>query len=327
MFKICMVGCGEHASRVHGPSLRRYAGEEAGVELAACCDIDCAEAERFAAAFGFARCDTDYREMLRREKPDAAVVVVPVPLSCAIACDVMRMGVPLMLEKPPGANAEEARRLVQVQQETGVPHRVAFNRRYMPQLRKVEDLMRQCGRPPEYIHYTMYRVRRFEEDFSTTAVHAIDAVRYLAGADYAQADFSYRAIAGQKAVDIFMDARMENGCIARIDICPGAGLLAETLTVSADGSTFFAALPTGERWLLPAGVSRFEAGKRTEWTMEALGTGDTFYEAGGFYAEGATFFNELRAGNKECLMTDFASSVQPVEVSQYIARRDTAYRK
>ena len=54
----------------------------------------------------------------------------------------MRMGVPLMLEKPPGANAEEARRLVQVQQETGVPHRVAFNRRYMPQLRKVEDLMR-----------------------------------------------------------------------------------------------------------------------------------------------------------------------------------------
>jgi hypothetical protein len=82
----------------------------------------------------------------------------------------------------------------------------------------------------------MYRVRRFEEDFSTTAVHAIDAVRYLAGADYAQADFSYRAIAGQKAVDIFMDARMENGCIARIDICPGAGLLAETLTVSADGT-------------------------------------------------------------------------------------------
>ena len=50
MFKICMVGCGEHASRVHGPSLRRYAGEEAGVELAACCDIDCAAAERFAAA-------------------------------------------------------------------------------------------------------------------------------------------------------------------------------------------------------------------------------------------------------------------------------------
>ena len=92
MFKICMVGCGEHASRVHGPSLRRYAGEEAGVELAACCDIDCAAAERFAAAFGFARCDTDYREMLRREKPDAAAVVVPVPLSCAIACDVMRMG-------------------------------------------------------------------------------------------------------------------------------------------------------------------------------------------------------------------------------------------
>ena len=51
MFKICMVGCGEHASRVHGPSLRRYAGEEAGVELAACCDIDRAAAERFAEDF------------------------------------------------------------------------------------------------------------------------------------------------------------------------------------------------------------------------------------------------------------------------------------
>ena len=40
----------------------------------------------------------------------------------------------------------------------------------------------------------MTRVERRDPDFSTTAIHGLDAVRYLAGADYAEARFRYREL-------------------------------------------------------------------------------------------------------------------------------------
>ena len=42
------------------------------------------------------------------------------------------------------------------------------------------------ARPLRHVHYEMTRVDRRDPDFSTTAIHGIDAVRFLAGSDYAR---------------------------------------------------------------------------------------------------------------------------------------------
>ena len=46
-FKICTIGCGQHASKYHGPSYAQYAATEPDTVLAACCDIDEAKAAKF----------------------------------------------------------------------------------------------------------------------------------------------------------------------------------------------------------------------------------------------------------------------------------------
>src|ERR1043165_8119272 len=76
--RLCMIGCGEHAESSQGPAQPRYAATHAGTELAACCDLDGARAERHRQRFGFARAYTDVAAMLDAEKPDAVVAAVPV---------------------------------------------------------------------------------------------------------------------------------------------------------------------------------------------------------------------------------------------------------
>lgn len=38
--KICTIGCGDHASKVHGPSYKKYKEEYPDTEIAVCCDLN-----------------------------------------------------------------------------------------------------------------------------------------------------------------------------------------------------------------------------------------------------------------------------------------------
>ena len=62
-----------------------------------------------------------------------------------------------------------------------MPHQVAFNRRYTPLV--VELKRRLAGATIQHIDCQFYRVGRTGSDFTTTAIHGIDTVRFLAGCD------------------------------------------------------------------------------------------------------------------------------------------------
>src|SRR3981189_3665688 len=114
-----MIGCGEHAESSHGPAQARYAAMHVGTELAACCDLDAARAERHRQRFGFARAYTDVAAMLDAEKPDAAVLAVPVHLTPAVAAPRLARGVPLLVEKPPGRTTQEVDTLIAAAERSG----------------------------------------------------------------------------------------------------------------------------------------------------------------------------------------------------------------
>ena len=76
--------------------------EHSDTQLVACCDIDEAKAIAFSNHFGFARHYTDYIQMLCAERPDAVTLNVPYTATCELACGIMTLGYPLILEKPPG---------------------------------------------------------------------------------------------------------------------------------------------------------------------------------------------------------------------------------
>jgi predicted dehydrogenase len=328
MTQLVQVGCGEHARVAHGPSQRRCARERPDLVLAACCDLDPVRAELFRREFGYARAFTEPAAMLDAERPDAAVVVVPVEKTVAVGSLVLERGIPLLLEKPPGETVAEVDRLIAAAEAGGrtVPHQVAFNRRYAPLVREVRRRIGEAG-PLQHLHYEMTRVERRDPDFSTTAIHGLDAVRYLAGADYAEARFRYRELPelGPGVADILVDAVMTTGATAHLAFCPVAGVLVERASAHAHGHTLFLHVPMWSGVDAPGRLWHFAGGKlAADLGGDQVGDGTALFELGGFYGETVAFLDAVAGGRAPS--PSLRQSRQPVEIAQRIRERRSEYR-
>jgi myo-inositol 2-dehydrogenase/D-chiro-inositol 1-dehydrogenase len=325
--KLCQIGCGEHARVAHGPSQRRCAGERKDLVLAACCDLDPERAESFRRDFGFARAFSDPVAMLDAEEPDAVVVVVPVEKTVAVGSLVLERGIPLLLEKPPGETVAEVDRLIAAAETGGgVPHQVAFNRRFAPLLRELRRRIEEAG-PLQHVHYEMTRVERRDPDFSTTAIHGLDAVRYLAGADYAEARFRYRELPelGPGVANVLVDAVLTSGATAHLAFCPVAGVLVERATAHAHGHTLFLHVPMWAGVDFPGRLWHFECGKLgADVGGDEVGDGTALFELGGFYRETVAFLDAVAAGRAPS--PSLRESRQSVEMAEHLRARRTGYQ-
>jgi predicted dehydrogenase len=324
--RICQIGCGEHARVAHGPSQRRLAEEREDLVLAGCCDPDPARAESFRAEFGHARAYADLPAMLDAERPDAVVVVVPVERTVEVGSLVLERGVPLLLEKPPGATTGEVDRLIAAADRRRVPHQVAFNRRFAPLVRELRRRIEESG-PLQHLHYEMTRVDRRDPDFSITAIHGLDAVRYLAGADYAEARFRYRELPGLGAgvANIFVDAVMTSGATAHLAFCPVAGVLVERAAAHAGDHTFFVHVPMWNGVDSPGQLAEFTKGARvSELSGSVCGDGTGLFELGGFYRQTAAFLDAVGSGQRPS--PDLREARQSVAIAEHIRARAREFR-
>lgn len=293
--KLCTIGCGGHSSDVHGPAQQK-AASEGGIHLAACCDLNEALAETYRARFGFERAYTDIQTMIDREAPDVLCLIVPTSVTCDLAVDVLRQGIPLFLEKPPGLGTAELDRMRAAADAGKVPNQVAFNRRYMPVVVRTHDIL-ETHLPPDavqQINYEMTRFDRRDADFSTTAIHAIDAVRFLARSPYHEVRITYREMPwmGDGVAAFTLDGTCESGTQVRINIQPIAGKTSE-------GACIHAAEHTLRLSLLGADGRQFQ-GYLEHWRKDRLAerfqaTGDLI-ERNGTYGEFAAFLDAVREG-------------------------------
>ncbi|HEY2946722.1 MAG TPA: Gfo/Idh/MocA family oxidoreductase [Vicinamibacteria bacterium] len=322
--RLCTIGCGQHAEGSHGPAQARYAANHPGTTLAACCDLDPARAERYRERFGFARSYTDALAMLEAERPEAVVLVVPPEVTSELACRILERGFPLLLEKPPGRTVREVDCMIAAADRGGggdrpVPHQVAFNRRFVPLLR--EARRRLAPLAVTHIHYEMTRVDRLDRDFSTTAIHGIDAVRFLAGSDYARARFRYADLPdlGPGVANIFIDAELATGATAHLAFCPAAGALVERVTVHARDHTLFVRVPMWSGPDSPGRLEHFDRGR----VADVAGEPDDAFALGGFYGEYEAFLGDLANGRTPS--PSLRESRQSVEVAECIRRRESGY--
>ncbi len=88
--------------------------------MVACCDVDRAHAEQFAAKYA-GRCAiySDYRKLLERKDIDAVVIGTPDHWHAAIAIAAMKSGRDVYCEKPLTLTIEEGKLICQVVQKTG----------------------------------------------------------------------------------------------------------------------------------------------------------------------------------------------------------------
>jgi predicted dehydrogenase len=321
--KLCVVGCGEHATSSHGPAQVRYVREHPEIELAACCDTDGARAERYRSRFGFARSYADVQGLLDAERPDVVAIVVPPEATLAVASRVLARRIPLLIEKPPGRSLADLDALVAA--AGSVPHQVAFNRRYVPLVQETRRIL--AGLEPrtrlQHIHYEMTRVNRRDPDFSTTAIHGLDAVRFLSASDYASADLRYHELpeAGPGVCNIFVTARMTSGATAHLAFCPMAGVVVERATLHASPHTLFLKIPMWDTLDAPGRLEHLESGR----VQEDI-SGDTAAESfvrGGFFGEYEAFLGALREGRPPS--PSLRESRQSMEFAEAIRERRSVY--
>jgi myo-inositol 2-dehydrogenase / D-chiro-inositol 1-dehydrogenase len=328
--RLCVIGCGEHAFSSHGPAQVRYAHAHPDLTLAACCDVAADRARAYAERFGFARSYGDVFEMLALESPDAAVLIVPDAVTADLACAVFERGIPLLLEKPPGRDVRDVDRMLAAARAGTrgagpAPHQVAFNRRYVPLLRELRARIVALGpRALQHLRYEMVRVDRRDPDFSTTAIHGIDAVRFLADSDYAEVRFRYHELPelGAGVANIFMDAVLASGATAHLAFCPVAGVVVERVEAHAHAHTYLVEVPMWGAFDSPGRLQHLSGGVLRE-ELRGDSTRAPF-EQGGFFDETAAFFDALRAGRAPS--PDLSAVRQSMAVAEAIRERRSEYR-
>jgi myo-inositol 2-dehydrogenase/D-chiro-inositol 1-dehydrogenase len=329
-FKIAVVGCGNMAVGYHGPSYKRYATFRPDVELAACCDIDESKAESFKEKFGFTRHYTDIDLMLDEEKPDAVCLVVPVNLTASLSLKIMTKGYPLLLEKPPGMNRHETMEMIRLANERNVSNQVAFNRRYMPVVRKLIELLEIDREKHEYlnIQYRMLRTGRKDPDFSLTAIHGIDVVRLITASDYKTIDFRYQPCnqIEENVANFHLDCEFESGAVGRLDFFPVSGVNAERLEIHTYNHTFYVSLPVVNSLDASGKLLHIENNTIVQETIgtDLAGCTEAFV-INGFYDENAKFFDDVRNGRKPS--GGIESALQSVEVADCVRERTLKYAK
>jgi len=298
-FRICVIGCGWIAEAMHGPAYIRYTQENKDTVLAGCCDIDEKKAVAFKKQCGFINSYTCMDEMLKTEKPDAVCLLSPAHLNAELAEVVLTKGFPLLMEKPPGRTGDETQRLIDIAEKGNIPHRVAFNRRYAPLVRTLKEYLSD----PEKIQslqYDMLRVGRLDEDFSTTAIHAIDTAKFLAGSDYKTVRFDYKEYPelGKNVADIFMHCVMESGAVVRFNICPVTGIGREGATVCLHDETFFLDY-LGNPYYPSGRLTHIHKNDiKTDIEGSKMPDGPEQFERDGFYYMNKSFFDDIIAGRK-----------------------------
>jgi predicted dehydrogenase len=105
-------------------------------------DLDAEKAQKLASQYG-ATPYTDLQHMLERERVDVVIICTPSGLHGELACQVMRSGRHVIVEKPMEITREAIEEMLRVQQVTGVKLAVISQHRFDPASRQVHDLVEE----------------------------------------------------------------------------------------------------------------------------------------------------------------------------------------
>lgn len=134
--KIVFIGCGSHANCYIYPSLMNIEG----MELSAVCSLDMEEAEVNRKKHGANQAYTDYREMIQRERPDGVIIVGPPQLHYEAGTYCLGQRIPFFIEKPPGANLEQASELAEAADKNNCFGQVGFMMRHSAVVKKIDNI-------------------------------------------------------------------------------------------------------------------------------------------------------------------------------------------
>jgi predicted dehydrogenase len=234
--KFCVIGTGR-AGLVHARNLK---SRIPGGDLVALCDADPKALETAGRELDVDTLDTDYRQAVRRDDLDAVIIVTPAFLHRDVACQAAAAGKHVFLEKPMAVDVDQCREIIAAVDSAGVKLQIGFMRRFdarFLEAKKILDsgelgrvtVIKSTGRGPGLPPPWIYDVDSSNGILAEVNSHDFDAVRWLAGSDFARV---YAEAANFKCLEVkdrhprfydnaVVNLRLESGALGSIDgACP-----------------------------------------------------------------------------------------------------------
>ncbi|EXJ10152.1 MULTISPECIES: Gfo/Idh/MocA family oxidoreductase [Nitrincola] len=126
--RICVAGASGAFGMKHLDALAQIEG----VEVTSVVGTRIESIKAFAEERGIAHYTTDLAESLAREDVDGVILATPTQMHASQAIQCLEAGKHVMVEIPMADNIEDARRLVEVQQQTGLVAMAGHTRRFNP---------------------------------------------------------------------------------------------------------------------------------------------------------------------------------------------------
>ncbi len=116
----------------------------AGAKVAAICDMNIAQAQKFADAHGIPKTFTTLAEMLRgAPELDAVSVITPNRFHCPLVVEALQAGKHVYCEKPPALNAQEMEKMLAASKQAGKLLMFDFNNRARPESQAMKRYIRE----------------------------------------------------------------------------------------------------------------------------------------------------------------------------------------
>lgn len=248
------------AAKIAPNALTLPAKQVSEVEVTAIAARDVSRAREFAKANGIPRVLASYEDLIA--DPDIEVIYNPLPnsLHCEWSIRAMRAGKHVFCEKPMASNADEAQRMAQVADETGLLLVEAFHYRYHPLADRIRVMIRDgaIGKlqhvegnfsvpiPPNNIRFDWSLAGGATMDLGCYPLHMI---RYFSG--MTPRVIAAKAQVGPPNIDITMEADLELApdmtarmtCSMAADAQLGASFIAR-----GDRGELKATNPVGPHW-------------------------------------------------------------------------------
>jgi predicted dehydrogenase len=133
--RFSIVGCG-----VIGPVHAEAIASLPDAQLVSVVDLDAEKAQKLARKYDVTPY-TDLQDMLDRERVDVVIICTPSGSHGELACQVMRSGRHVIVEKPMEITREAIDEMLRVQQATGVKLAVISQHRFDPASHQVHELV------------------------------------------------------------------------------------------------------------------------------------------------------------------------------------------
>jgi len=134
--KIGLIGCGRISERGH---MVAYSSMN-DAEIVAVADINSDKAKSFADKFRIRKIFTDYVDLLEIKDLDFVDICTPTSTHCSIACDAMRYGHNVFLEKPMALSVFECEKMMQESKKNRVKLCICHNQIFDPSIRQAKSI-------------------------------------------------------------------------------------------------------------------------------------------------------------------------------------------